>query len=120
MTVRFPALKSPLYLTGKFARWSTASYALALPNYAFGLKKKSTTTTTTTKTLRLRLEFLKWAKKHLCDPITNLVARGGYPTSWTTNIFQNLAKETLGNYTTKMLGTIFGKLYGFILENIIS
>jgi hypothetical protein len=24
------------------------------------------------------------------------------------------------NYTSKMLGTIFGKLYGFVLENIIS
>lgn len=40
--------------------------------------------------------------------------------SWTTNIIQTSLKSCkrsfLGNYRTTLLGTIFGKLYGFALE----
>ena len=53
----------------------------------------------------------------VCETITkpfNLVARGGFPTLWTTNILQMIFKSneriTLANYKTIMLGTIFGKL----------
>ena len=73
-----------------------------------------------------------WAKTwvstdDLCEPITklfNAVARGGFPTLWTINIIQFTFKSgertTLGNYKLIMLGTIFGKLYGSVLEKVIS
>ena len=75
----------------------------------------------------LKPKFLKWAANDLCEPITklfNLVAREGFPTSWTTNIIQMIFKSgernSMGNYRTIMLGTIFGKLYGSDLEKIIN
>ena len=73
----------------------------------------------------LKPEFLKWVANDLCEPITklfNLVAREGFPASWTINIIQMIFKSdersSLGNYRTIMLGTIFGKLYGSVLEKI--
>ena len=76
---------------------------------------------------KLKLEFLKWAAFDLCKPITklfNLVAREGFLASWTANIIQMIFKSgernSLKNYRIIMLNTIFGKLYGFTLEKIIS
>ena len=50
----------------------------------------------------------------------NLVAIESFPTSWTINIIQMIFKSrercSPGNYRTIMLGTIFGKLYGSVLE----
>lgn len=54
-------------------------------------------------------------------PITKLVAlvaREGFPTSWTINIIQRIHKlekcNSMANHGTIMLGTVFGKLYCFI------
>ena len=47
----------------------------------------------------------------------------GFPASW-TNIIQMIFKFgercSPGNYRTIMLGTIFGKIYGIVLEKTIS
>ena len=54
------------------------------------------------------------------NQLFNWMARGGFPTLWTINNIQMIFKSseiiTLGNYIIKMLGTIFGKLYDFDLE----
>ena len=57
-------------------------------------------------------------------PITksfNLVAKVGFLASWTINIIQMSFKYdercSLGNYKIIMLGKVFGKLYGFVVEN---
>ena len=71
----------------------------------------------------LNHEFLEWVAKHLCEPTTklfNVVARGGFPTSWTTNIIQMIfkfgEKITLRNFKIIMLDTIFGNHYSSVLR----
>ena len=70
----------------------------------------------------LKHKFLERVAIDLCEPITklfNLVARIGFPTSWTTNMIQMIFKScettTLGDNKTIMWGPIFGKLYGSVL-----
>ena len=71
----------------------------------------------------LKPKLLEWIANDLCEPVTklfNLVAREGFPASWIINIIQMIFKSSErrcpGNYRTIMLGTIFGMLYGFVLE----
>ena len=71
----------------------------------------------------LKPKLLKWVANDLSEPITklfNLVAKEGFPASWTINMIQLIFKFgerlCLGNYKTVMLGTLFGKLYGYALE----
>ena len=53
-----------------------------------------------------------------------LVVKEGFLASWTIKIIQMVFKygerHSSGSYMTIMLRTIFGKLYGFVLEKIIS
>ena len=71
----------------------------------------------------LKHEPPKWVANDLCKSITrllNLVAKEGFSISWTINtiqlIFKSGERHSPGTYRTIMLGTIFGKLYGYVLE----
>ena len=75
----------------------------------------------------LKPKLLKWVVNDLCESIKKLfklVAKEGFQTSCCINITQMIFKyderHSPGNSMTIMLRTIFGKLYGFILEKTIS
>ena len=77
--------------------------------------------------LVLKLELLKWVANDLREPITklfNLVTTKGFLASWTINIIQTIFKyserRSPRSYKTIMLGAIFDKLYGYVVDKIIS
>jgi hypothetical protein len=71
----------------------------------------------------VKTQTFKWVVDDLCEPIKKLfklVGKEGFLASWTINIIQMVFKygerHSPRSYMTIMLGTIFGNLYGFVLE----
>jgi hypothetical protein len=59
LAIRFPGVKSPLYLTEKLAKWSTSSCALVLAYQpCFSKKKKNKTNQIKTKQIMMGEHFV--------------------------------------------------------------
>ena len=62
----------------------------------------------------------KWPVYEPITKLLNLVAKEGFPASWTIKIIQMIftygERCSSRNYKTIILGAIFGKLYSFVLE----
>lgn len=75
----------------------------------------------------LQSKFLKWGIENLAPHIKiifNNVNREGFPMEWTTNVVIHLFKSgdinNPSNYHTIMVNSIFGKLFGSMIECRIS
>jgi hypothetical protein len=76
--------------------------------------------------VELQVEYLKWGSKILAPHIMKIfnIIQQGFPTDWTTSLAISLFKSgdvnNTSNYRTIMINPLFVKLFGIMLENIIS